>query len=97
MERLKCLRFTEHAELRLRERRLDAGLVRLVIERPDRVYYDVVTRRLVYAAWMASRRVIVVAEEEGECLAVVTVIETSGLKVEERRSSSGRWVCIDGC
>ncbi len=93
-----CLRFTSHAEQRLRERMLDAGIVESAVSRPEKIYYDIVTRRLVYAAWApGGRRVLVVAEEEGGCLAVVTVIETSGLKVEERRVASGRWVCLHGC
>ncbi|AEM38309.1 hypothetical protein Pyrfu_0438 [Pyrolobus fumarii 1A] len=67
------------------------------MEEADRIYYDVVARRLVYASWIGSWRVLVVAEEGQGCMVVVTVIATGGLEVEEGRVSSGRWVCIHGC
>ena len=85
--------------LRLRERGIPESLVDLVLDSFDRLYYDVVRRRLVYAGWAAGdRRLLVVAEEEeGGCLTIVTVVETRGFKVEERRVASGRWVCLHGC
>ena len=91
------MRYTRHAVMRLRERGIEADAVEAIVSRFDRLYYDVVRRRLVYAGWSGGRRLLVVAEEEGDCLLVVTVIETSGLKVEERRVASGRWVCLHGC
>ncbi len=93
-----CRRFTRHAELRLMERGIDEHLVDSVLESFDRLYYDVVRRRLVYAGWAGGgRRLLVIAEEEGGCLTIVTVVETRGFKVEERRVASGRWVCLHGC
>ena len=93
-----CRRFTRHAMLRLRERGIPENLVDMVLDSFDRLYYDVVRRRLVYAGWAAGdRRLLVVAEEEGGCLTIVTVVETRGFKVEERRVASGRWVCLHGC
>ena len=71
---------------RLGERGIPEGLVEAVLRGYDRLYYDVVRRRLVYAGWRGSRRLL-----------VVTVMETRGLKVERRRVASGRWVCLHGC
>ncbi len=95
--RHRCIRMCDHARLRLVERGVEPGDVERVICSPERLYYDVVARRLVYAGWLGGKRLLVVAEEEAGCFTVVTVIVTSGLRVEERRVRSGRWLCLHGC
>ena len=62
-----------------------------VINRPDEVLYDSVTRR--YVALKMERNLAVVYERSGGDIFIITAVYSSNLEdVVQRRKRSGRWI-----
>ena len=62
-----------------------------VVNRPDEVLYDSVTRR--YVALKMVRNLAVVYETSGRDIFIITAIHSSNLEdVVQKRKKSGRWL-----
>lgn len=80
------IRFLNHALLRMAERNISRALIEQVIEQPDKIERSVKdTRRLLFKKKyihdsVGERLLIVVAEESGNIVVVVTIIDTSKIQ-----------------
>lgn len=90
--------YTKHAGLRLRIREIDPEEVEHVLQKPQKIYYDVLTRNMVAIGPRPRRQghwLLVVYTREGDAYRVVTVIDAkSPDSIAKRREEKGRWVRI---
>lgn len=88
----KRIRFTNHAEERIRSRGIPLEAVLKVLEKPEHTFFDINSDAIVYVS--EKNKLIVVAVPEGcKGLRVVTVIPSTRIgNLIERRLRSGRWI-----
>ncbi|WP_297515665.1 DUF4258 domain-containing protein [Thermococcus sp.] len=89
---------SEHAKLRLKERKIEIDEVHNVMEFPEMKFYDLksghfiaIGRRGVPNHWL-----IIAYDDYGDVIEVITIIDTSKSleKIVEKRTSSRRWIQV---
>ncbi len=93
------LLYSEHAEEKVRTRELSRSQIRLVLERPDRKFYDVASNTNIAIKEVGSHTgrvwLVVVFTVTREGTRIVTVYPVKDLQSEMRRKvNSGRWIVL---
>jgi intergrase/recombinase len=90
------LEYTEHAELKLKERRISKSEIETILKNPEAVLLDVETGYLVAVGnrvYRQGHRLLVIYSP-GEIIKLITVIDTSRTEIIKTREKKGRWVKI---
>ena len=95
------LRYSAHAEEKVRTRKLSRVQIRLVLEKPGRKFYDVASNAniaLKEVGLLGGRvGLVVVFTVSREGTSVVTVYPVKNIHGEIRRKvNSGRWIVLRG-
>ena len=89
---------SEHAKLRLEERKIDTSEVYHVLNFPEMKFYDLKSGHFVAIGQrsVSNHWLIVAYDEYGDTIEVITIIDTSKSleKIVEKRTSSRRWIRI---
>jgi len=89
------IEYSEHAELKIKEREIQKHEIEEIIKNPEEVFLDVETGNLVAVGDRKSKQghklIVVYSQERNK---IVTVIDTSRMKIIKRRKALGRWVKI---
>ena len=92
------VKYTRHASLRLQVRGIGNDEVEHVLQKPQGIYYDVVTRAMVAVGPRLRRPghwLFVAYVREDDVYRVVTVIDTKNPnRLANRREERGRWVRV---
>jgi hypothetical protein len=87
---------SEHAEFKLKERKISISEVEEVLKDTENIYLDIETGNLVAVGKRKSRRGhrLIIVYSSGERIKLITVIDTSKMEIIKNREEKGRWVRI---
>ncbi|GAH30509.1 unnamed protein product, partial [marine sediment metagenome] len=90
--------FSKHAQRKVAERELEQTIVEKVLESPDFVFYDLVSKTMIAIAKVEitgiSTNLIIPYVKENDILKVVTIYPCRDIKREIKRKEGTRWVKI---
>jgi len=90
--------YSKHAQLKLEERRIKAEVIEEVLEKPDLLFYDIMSKTIIAVAKVKfsdiETNLVVVFTKDGENIKIVTVYPCKDIDKEIRRKEGSRWVKI---
>ncbi|MBA7685034.1 hypothetical protein ES703_93447 [subsurface metagenome] len=90
--------FSKHAQRKVAERELEQTIIEKVLESPDFVFYDLVSKAMIAIAKVEitgiSTNLIIPYVKENDILKVVTIYPCRDINREIKRKEGTRWVRI---
>ncbi|MEW6482265.1 MAG: DUF4258 domain-containing protein [bacterium] len=90
--------FSKHALLKIEEREIGKSLIEKVIEKPDFLFYDIITKSMVAIGKVEMARtetyLVIPFVKEGEQIKVVTIYPCKNIEKEINKKEAKRWIKI---